>query len=177
MIQQMTQISRLCALALFFASVAAAAASAAAPRVLGTFNDWEAYQLIEGANQRTCYMASQPSKKEPGNVKRGDVLVFVTHRPADKERDVVNVQFGYPLKAGTDVQIAVGDTKFSLFPNGEAAWTRGAADDKALVGAMMKGSVMTVIGLSERGTRTTDSYSLRGFTAAYREITKACGLT
>jgi len=177
MIQQMIQISRLCALALFFASVAAASAGAAAPRVLGTFNDWEAYQLIEGANKRTCYMASQPSKKEPGNVKRGDVLVFVTHRPADKERDVVNVQFGYPLKAGTDVQLAVGESKFSLFPNGEAAWTRGAADDKALVGAMMKGSVMTVIGLSERGTRTTDSYSLRGFTAAYREITKACGLT
>lgn len=156
---------------------AAASAQAAAPKVLGTFNDWEAYQLIEGANQRTCYMASQPSKKEPGNVKRGDVLVFVTHRPADKERDVVNVQFGYPLKAGSDVQLSVGDAKFNLFANGEAAWTRGAADDKALVGAMMKGANMTVNGLSERGTKTVDTYSLRGFTAAYREITKACGLT
>jgi invasion protein IalB len=176
MTRHMTQISRLCAFALLFA-FAAASAEAAAPRVLGTFNDWEAYQLVEGANQRTCYMASQPSKKEPGNVKRGDVLVFVTHRPADKERDVVNVQFGYPLRAGNDVQLTIGDAKFSLFPNGEAAWTRGAADDKALVGAMMKGVTMTVIGLSERGTKTVDSYSLRGFTAAYREITKACGLT
>ncbi|HEU0069731.1 MAG TPA: invasion associated locus B family protein [Alphaproteobacteria bacterium] len=155
----------------------AASAEAAAPKVLGTFNDWEAYQLIEGANQRTCYMASQPSKKEPGNVKRGDVLVFVTHRPADKERDVVNVQFGYPLKPGSDVQLSVGDAKFNLFANGEAAWTRGAADDKALVGAMMKGATMSVNGLSERGTKTVDTYSLRGFTAAYREITKACGLT
>ena len=176
MIQQMTMPSRLCALALLSA-FAATSADAAAPRVLGTFNDWEAYQLIEGANQRTCYMASQPTKKEPGNVKRGDVLVFVTHRPADKERDVVNVQFGYPLKAGADVQLAVGDAKFNLFPNGEAAWTRGPADDKTLVGAMMKGAAMTVVGLSERGTKTVDSYSLRGFTAAYREITKACGLT
>lgn len=169
------------ALAVLLCSAAAAAplhvAVAAAPKVLGTFNDWEAYQLIEGSNQRTCYMASQPSKKEPGNVRRGDVLVFVTHRPADKERDVVNVQFGYPLKGGIDVQLTVGDAKFSLFPNGEAAWTRGAADDKALVGAMMKGAAMTVVGLSERGTKTTDTYSLRGFTAAYREITKACGLT
>jgi invasion protein IalB len=164
-------------LAALLASAAFASAEAAAPKVLGTFNDWEAYQLIEGNNQRTCYMASQPAKKEPGNVKRGDVLVFVTHRPADKERDVVNVQFGYPLKNGADVQLAVGDAKFGLFPNGEAAWTRGAADDKALVGAMMKGTAMTVAGLSERGTKTVDTYSLRGFTAAYREITKACGLT
>lgn len=171
----MTVMLRVLAVSALIAT--AASAEAAAPKVLGTFNDWEAYQLIEGANQRTCYMASQPSKKEPGNVKRGDVLVFVTHRPADKERDVVNVQFGYPLKAGSDVQLSVGDAKFNLFANGEAAWTRGAADDKALVGAMMKGASMSVNGLSERGTKTVDTYSLRGFTAAYREITKACGLT
>ncbi|MFN4284262.1 MAG: invasion associated locus B family protein [Alphaproteobacteria bacterium] len=177
MIHPSLKAGALAALLFAAASPAAVSAQAAAPRVLGTFNDWEAYQLIEGTNQRTCYMASQPTKKEPGNVKRGDVLVFVTHRPADKERDVVNVQFGYPLRAGKDVQVTIGDAKFSLFPNGEAAWTRGAADDKAMVAAMMKGASMTVTGLSERGTKTVDTYSLRGFTAAYRETTKACGLT
>ncbi|HEY4135546.1 MAG TPA: invasion associated locus B family protein [Alphaproteobacteria bacterium] len=173
----MMQIALRFAAAALLSCAAFASAEAAAPKVLGTFNDWEAYLLVEGNNQRTCYMASQPAKKEPANVKRGDVLVFVTHRPADKERDVVNVQFGYPLKAGADVQLAVGDAKFSLFSNGDAAWTRGAADDKTLVAAMMKGAGMSVVGQSERGTKTTDTYSLRGFTAAYREITKACGLT
>ena len=69
----MTKLMTRLVLAFLLSSVAVAA-DAAAPKVLGTFNDWEAYQLIEGNNQRTCYMASQPSKKEPGNVKRGDVV-------------------------------------------------------------------------------------------------------
>jgi invasion protein IalB len=149
--------------------------SSPAPRVLGTFQEWEAYLLVEG-NRRTCYMASQPTKKEPANVRRGDVLVFVTHRPAEKERDVVNFHAGYPLRAGSEVQVAIGEAKFSLFVKGETAWARTTADDRALVAAMAKGATMTVVGTSERGTRTTDTYSLRGFTAAYREIAKACGL-
>ena len=33
---------------------------------------------------------------------------------------------------------------------------------------------MTVKGISGRGTKTTDTYSLKGFTAAYRTIGKAC---
>ena len=32
-------------------------------------------------------------------------------------------------------------------------------------------------GLSQRGTKTVDTYSLRGFTAAYQAISKACGVS
>ena len=34
---------------------------------------------------------------------------------------------------------------------------------------------MVVRGVSSRGTQTTDTYSLSGFTAAYRAINTACG--
>lgn len=149
---------------------------AAAPKVLGTHQDWQSYLLVEG-NRRVCYMASAPQKKEPEAAKRGDVLVFVTHRPSDKERDVVNFHVGYTLKANSDVRVAItGDKSYNLFTKGETAWTRGAGEDKALVQAMMKANSMTVIGESERGTKTTDTYSLRGFSAAYKEINKACGI-
>jgi hypothetical protein len=33
---------------------------------------------------------------------------------------------------------------------------------------------MTVEGISSRGTKTTDVFSLSGFTAAYNAITRAC---
>lgn len=149
---------------------------AAAPKVLGTHQDWQSYLLVEGS-RRICYMASAPQKKEPETAKRGDVLVFVTHRPADKERDVVNFHVGYTLKASSDVKVVIpGDKTYNLFTKGETAWTRGAAEDKALVQAMMKASSMTVAGESDRGTKTVDTYSLRGFTAAYKEINKACGI-
>jgi hypothetical protein len=35
---------------------------------------------------------------------------------------------------------------------------------------------LTVKGTSGRGTETTDTFSLAGFTKAYAEIGKACGI-
>lgn len=152
----------------------AADSFAAAPKVLGTHNDWQTYLLVEG-NRRVCYMASVPQKKMPEGAKRGEVLAFVTHRPADKEMDVVNFHVGYTLKSNTEVRVAVtGDKSYNLFTKADTAWTKSAPDDKALVQSMMKGSSMTVSGESDRGTKTVDTYSLRGFSAAYKEITKAC---
>lgn len=149
---------------------------AAAPKVLGTYQDWQSYLLVEG-NRRTCYMASAPQKKEPANVKRGNnILLFVTHRPADKEQNVVNIHVGYTLNANRDVQVKIGDKSFDLFTKGETAWTRADKDDKAMVQEMMKGSTLTVSGESDRGTKTVDTYSLKGFSAAYKEINKACGI-
>jgi invasion protein IalB len=48
--------------------------------------------------------------------------------------------------------------------------------DKALVDAMRAGKTVMVKGTSSRGTETTDSFSLGGFTKAYAEIGKACGI-
>ena len=152
-----------------------APALAAAPKVLGTYQDWQSYLLVEG-NRRVCYMASAPQKKEPATAKRGDVLMFVTHRPADKEQGVVNVHIGYTLNANRDVRVVIGDKSFDLFTKGDTAWTRADKDDKAMVQEMMKGSTLTVAGESDRGTKTVDTYSLKGFSAAYKEINKACGI-
>ena len=41
---------------------------------------------------------------------------------------------------------------------------------------MAKGRQLIVTGYSSRGTKTTDTYSLAGFTAAYKAIGKACGV-
>ena len=39
---------------------------------------------------------------------------------------------------------------------------------------MKRGEKMTVEGVSYRGTKTKDTYSLRGFTGAYRAISAKC---
>ncbi|MDX1424550.1 MAG: invasion associated locus B family protein, partial [Kiloniellales bacterium] len=48
--------------------------------------------------------------------------------------------------------------------------------DQAIVKAMRAGSSMVVKGTSSRGTVTTDTYSLLGFSKAYAAISKACGV-
>jgi hypothetical protein len=57
------------------------------------------------------------------------------------------------------------------------AWAPDETADRALVQAMAAGRQMVVRGTSSRGTLTTDTYSLSGFTRAHQEINRACGLT
>lgn len=162
-------------LVLLLASVISLPAYAGSiPEEIGEFKDWTAYSYKEGKNI-VCYMASTP-KKDEGNYKtRGDIYAIVTHRPADKSYDVVNFVAGYQYKKGTNVVVKIGTTSFNnLFTNGESAWAPDNATDKKLVEIMKRGEKMIVEGISARGTKTKDTYSLSGFTGAYNAITKKC---
>ncbi len=150
-------------------------ASAADPRLLGTFKDWNAFAFEEGGH-KVCYISSQPKKKEPVAAKRGDIYVLVTHRPAEKTLDVVSFIIGYTFKKDSETTVDVGGKSFKLFNEGETAWARDAETDKAMAAAMRdaKGKPMVVKGLSSRGTKTTDTYSTDGMAQAYDAINKAC---
>lgn len=155
--------------------VSATAASAADPRLLGTFKDWNAF-AFEESGHKVCYISSQPKKKEPAAAKRGDIYVLVTHRPAEKTLDVVSFIIGYPFKKDADTTVDIAGKSFKLFTDGETAWARDAETDKAITAALRdaKGKPMVVKGTSTRGTRTTDTYSTDGVADAYAAINKAC---
>jgi hypothetical protein len=157
------------------AVVVSAALGADKQAFLGQHGDWYAYRLNEDG-ARTCYMVSKPTRTRGKFSKRGDVVVFITHRPKEGERDVVNFQTGFTLKANSPVSVTIGDKSFSLFASKDTAWSREPGDDKAIVTAMIGGSKMDVKSTPARGGAITDTYSLQGFTAAYRKITRACGL-
>ena len=61
-----------------------------------------------------------------------------------------------------------------MVTDGEGAWLADTSGEAAFVEAMKAGSTLTVKGTSQRGTNTTDTYSLGGVTAAMQEIDKAC---
>jgi hypothetical protein len=164
------------ALALAWAVPPAMAAKKKSGQVfLGQFGAWYAYQLNEKAG-RVCYIVSKPVRMRGKYKKRGDVVVFVTHRPKDGERDVVNFQAGYTYKAGAKATARVDKRKFSLTTERDAAWSPNAAADKVLVRAMVKGTRLVLTGRSRSGVTTTDTYSLKGFTRARKRINRACGV-
>lgn len=142
---------------------------------IGDFDDWSAFRFTEGGN-KACYMASQPVKAEGKYTKRGDIYALVTHRPAENRRDEVSFIAGYAFKANSTVEVKIGGQGFQLFTSEDGAWTANKDEDKRLVQTMIQGNRMVVKGTSTRGTLTTDTYSLKGFTAAYRAITDTCGL-
>jgi len=143
--------------------------------LIDTFRDWSAFVEAEGAN-KVCFMASAPKKSKGKYTKRGDVNFMVTHRPSEKTRNVVNMDAGYAFRKDSEVTVTIASREFRMFTDGGFAWAYDSKTDQALVKAMRAGSKMVARGVSSRGTKTTDIYSLSGFIAAHNAINKACGV-
>ncbi len=142
---------------------------------LGKFQHWRAFTYTEDGN-RVCYMASEPQKEEGDYDRRGEVYAMVTHQPARGTEDVVSFVIGYPFKKQSRVTVDIDGKKFTLFTHEDTAWAADKKTDEALVRAMKRGREMVVQGVSNKGTDTTDTYSLMGFTDAHNAIDDACDM-
>lgn len=162
------------AAALFAFSAGAALAQEGIER-LGDFGAWSAFSFSENG-KKACYMASQPTKDEGDYSKRGDIFAIVTHRPAEDRKDEVSIVAGYTFEKDSSVAVSIDGKRYKFFTQGDGAWAPDSKTDAELVQRMIKGSRMVVKGTSSRGTGTTDTYSLKGFTKAYRTISEACGV-
>ncbi|NKB59612.1 MAG: hypothetical protein GKS00_25110 [Alphaproteobacteria bacterium] len=158
-----------------FALFAMPLAVSAAEKSLGVFKGWEAYSFEE-SGKTVCVVWGKPAKSEGKYKKRGDIRMFIAHRAWARPKRVNEVSFesGYTFKKDGEAAISVDGKKFALFTDGDTAWNRSAQDDAAMTRAMRVGKSMIVQGVSSRGTKTKDTYSLFGFTAAHNAINKAC---
>jgi hypothetical protein len=86
----------------------------------------------------------------------------------------VQVIAGYRYKPQSDVTVKIDKKTFTLFTIEDRAYAESEEDDIRIIAAMKRGSKMTVVGTSSRGTKTTDTYSLLGFTKAKSVIDKTC---
>lgn len=140
---------------------------------LGTFNDWTAWQGTD-ANGVICYIASQPKDTDPKNVKRDPIHFLVIHRKGLGTKNEVQTLIGYPFNTNPNATATVDGKVYPMVTEGSAAWLASAGDETGFVSAMKAGSELVVKGTSQRGTKTTDTYSLRGVTAAMGAIDQAC---
>ena len=133
----MTRSAILPALALFGAALGAAAmttataARAAEPVPLGTFSDWRAYKLDNGANT-ICYALSQPKDTEPKNVRRGEIYVMVSNWPGRKVKGEVKLSSQGILDPKEDGEL-LSEIAQAVKEEGESAMQQGkrkALDDR-----------------------------------------------
>ncbi|MFX4220562.1 MAG: invasion associated locus B family protein [Thalassobaculum sp.] len=148
-------------------------AVAAEPERIGRNGDWSAFTLQRGGG-KVCYMASSPTKAEGDYTARGEIFALVTNDPKAGIRGEVSIVTGYTYRSDSQVTVQIGGAIFDMFTSGDRAWTQGPEEDEPLVQAMIRGSDMVVKGVSSRGTLTTDTYSLSGFTATKKLIDQAC---
>ncbi len=141
---------------------------------LGTFKQWTALSFPDEGGT-SCMMWSQPEAREGSMEGRDEAFLFVTHRTSPRDFDAVTLDSGYAFGEGTRARVRIGEQEFVLATNGSSAWAFDSADNAKMVKAMRAGYRMTIEGTSAGGVRTSDVYSLLGFTAAHRAIDEACG--
>ena len=141
---------------------------------MDSFKDWSVFRDDSGSS-RVCYMSSVP-KKLRGDYdrnNRGETRVFVTHF-GNADRNVVSVLAGYKYQKQSDVSLNVDGKDVSLFTQDNRAYSFNGADDTTLVTRMKRGQKLVVTGISSRGNKTIDEYSLSGFTKAKALLDKLC---
>ena len=156
----------LVSLIMFFGSLSDA-------KELAKFKDWTAFAEGEGKNL-ACMAVSKPKKSEGDYSKRGDVFAIITHLPGQKKWNEFSVVAGYNYKTNSNPEILIDQKKFQLFTSGSRAWSFSPSDDEKIINFLKKSMKMKVVGTSSRGTMTTDTFSLMGFSKAYKKINEAC---
>ena len=159
---------------------------------VATKTDWSVF--VE-EDPTECWSVSEP--KETVNtrggrvvsVRRSDILLFVFYRPNAEVKGQVAFTGGYKFAPGSMVNLVIDGGEFELYPDGncspltqppktpqqcEWAWPGTASDDARIVAAMKRGTKAVLTARSERGTRTKDTFSLLGFTAAIEDAEKRC---
>ena len=145
--------------------------------LLGVFQNWSAYSSGTGSSM-TCYALSQPRASTPKGAKRTAIYLMISDWPGRKTKAEPQIVLGYPVKQDAPASLAVGSTKFNFFarPNGNdgSAWLQALNDNGRLIDAMGKGVSAVASGVSARGTKTVDTYSLAGFGEAMAKIHDVC---
>lgn len=143
---------------------------------VATKTDWS---VFTDKNPQECWGVSSPKSSEntrggkPVKVKRGDILLFITFRPGQKDGEI-SFTGGYPFAKDSKVSVDIGGKKFDLFTQGQWAWTSGPDADAKVMAAMKAGAKAVLTAHSTRGTQTVDTFSLLGFTAAMDDARSRC---
>jgi len=143
--------------------------------------DW--YVFEEAQPTKKCWAVSVPKETvntdSSGRVKsvtRSDIMLFVSYAPTDGVKGQVSFVGGYPFAPGSDVTMEIGSTKFTMFTSSEdeTAWAVTPEDDERIIATMKRGASAKLVGRSARGTVTSDTFSLLGFTASVEDASKRC---
>jgi hypothetical protein len=152
-----------------------AAAGGVKPTLLGQYGDWGVYTASPGG-KKICFTIAKPASSEttPPGKTRNPSYMFISSRPGEKVTDEVSIIIGYPFKPNTEATVAVGNASFALYTQQDGAWIKNAAEEAHLIEAMRSGENAIIKGTSAKGTRSTDTFSLKGLAEALDRSGKDC---
>ncbi len=144
------------------------AAAPAGPKAIGKFDDWTAATNKE-AGQTVCYAFTRAQSSAPALSGRGDVVLTVTERSGG--RDAVALSAGFAYAANANVSVGIDQqAPLEFYTAQRSAFAR---DGHVVVQGFLKGKQVVAHSPAPKG-EVADTFSLKGFNAAYAAIAKAC---
>jgi predicted SnoaL-like aldol condensation-catalyzing enzyme len=144
-------------------------AASSVAKKLGGFEDWIAATHQE-SGQTVCYAFTYAKHSTPVISGRDPVVLTVTERAGGRDAVAISAGFDYGKNAAVNMQ--VDTTGLDFYTAQRNAFAR---DGKAAVAAFSKAAQAQARSPGPRdGQLVVDTFSLRGFSAAYAAITKAC---
>lgn len=146
--------------------------------LLGKYGEWRCASTCS-ANQTKCHVTSKPEKsvfvnEKDKDRKRGRVYVLVSRLAHCADPAMVTIGLGYQTNQKEPITATIGTRSFELVSQGERAWALSDHDELQLIESMKKGKDLVITATSKWGRATKDTYSLKGFSAAWARAKTTC---
>jgi hypothetical protein len=138
------------------------------PKLIGKFDDWIAATHPE-SGVPVCYAFTRAQSSIPALAGRGGVVLTVTQRPSG--RDAVAIESGFSFAPDATVTVQADQTGLDFYTHQRAAFARNGHDSVTAFKAAGRAIARSP---GPHDATVTDTFSLKGFTAAYEAINKAC---
>ena len=147
----------------------AAAATAAPSRLLIARGAWAAFD-----RGLACEALARPLAPP----RRNDAQPYaaLAFDRAGPRQGQLFVQLRRPSRPGSSVMLTIGDQPFLLAARGASAWSRGPAQEAAIIAAMRAAGGMRLDARDLAGRRMTERFLLDGAPTAIDAAAAACSL-
>ena len=151
------------------AAPALAFGAAQQPKPLGVFQKWTSASYGSGSG-KACYAFSLAPV--PKGSKATPAMLTITERPGNPTE--ISLSQGVTYAKDAKATVMVGTQKLEFFTKDNMAY---ALHSKATTAAFSGGSNAIATSPAPGGKTVTDTFSLQGYSDAYKAIDKACAAT
>ena len=140
---------------------------------IGIFHDWSAYSASEGADA-ICFAMAKPSEVAPSPDDYTQAYLYLTRRPSQNVSDELNLVAGFMFQPDSTATLSVVGQNYQLFTQNDAAWLQDPTQNDNLAGMMRAGTSVVIEGISDKGIKVKETFSLSGATAATKAVSTGC---
>lgn len=145
------------------------------------FLDWTVYKVQRG-RAVVCYMISLPIDKKTINdnhllnkkKSKTELLPYFMVANIEGSPDEISVYSGFDYKDNSLVKVSFAARDFYLFSYVDFAWADNRNQDGEIIKELQKNDEMIIVSSSNHGYDTINTYSLIGFSSAYRKMKELC---